>query len=220
MARGNLGRSSFNVGLAQIYKPRSGRCNLGLWRRNLGHVDLISAYLMQSRLKQFTAAIRGGVLKRWKEIDIVRGLVSATSTERTRLSGTALDLVAPASRIGSYWDSAVPFYAPTIIKLLGRACKIYVTRATITLTSLIKGTKSLVFIPYLIDGISEKSVTIRIGCADALLCCLSNTVNVAESSESRKQRSKDGLNKQAFKRHRKRDYDRWKRSRPETQPSL
>ncbi|KNZ47536.1 uncharacterized protein VP01_632g11 [Puccinia sorghi] len=157
---------------------------------------------IDASLKRFTAAIRGGAcehhdefLKRWKETDIVRGLVSAMSTERTRLSGTALDLVAATSRLGSYWDSAVPFYAPTIIKLLGRASKIYVTRATITLTSLIKGTKSLAFIPYLIDGISEKSVTIRIGCADALLCCMSDTVNDMDASESRKQKSKDGLNK-------------------------
>ncbi|KAA1115252.1 hypothetical protein PGT21_034201 [Puccinia graminis f. sp. tritici] len=157
---------------------------------------------IDASLKRFTAAIRGGAcdhpdefLRRWKETDIVRGLVSAMSTERTRLSGSALDLVSATSRLGSYWDSAVPFYVPTIIKLLGRASKIYVTRATITLTSLIKGTKSLGFIPYLLDGISEKSVTIRIGCADALLCCLSEAVN--DNEESRKPRStiKDGLNK-------------------------
>ncbi|KAH9473806.1 hypothetical protein MJO29_000861 [Puccinia striiformis f. sp. tritici] len=159
---------------------------------------------IDASLKRFTAAIRGGAcehpdefLKRWKETDIVRGIVSAMSTERTRLSGTALDLVSATSRLGSYWDSAVPFYAPTIVKLLGRASKIYVTRATITLTSLIKGTKSLGFIPYLLDGISEKSVTIRIGCADALLCCLTDTLNDNESSDSRKPRSniRDGLNK-------------------------
>ncbi|PLW08455.1 hypothetical protein PCANC_07781 [Puccinia coronata f. sp. avenae] len=157
---------------------------------------------IDASLKRFTAAIRGGAcdhhdefLKRWKETDIVRGLVNAMSTERTRLSGTALDLVAATSRLGGYWDSAVPFYAPTIIKLLGRASKIYVTRATITLTSLIKGTKSPAFIPYLIDGISEKSVTIRIGCADALLCCLSDIINDTEECSTRKPRSKDALNK-------------------------
>ncbi|WAQ80909.1 hypothetical protein PtA15_1A247 [Puccinia triticina] len=159
---------------------------------------------IDASLKRFTAAIRGGAcehpddfLKRWKETEIVRGLVSAMSTERTRLSGSALDLVAATSRLGSYWDSAVPFYVPTVVKLLGRASKIYVTRATITLTSLIKGTKSLGFIPYLLDGISEKSVTIRIGCADALLCCLSEAVDDPNGSESRKPRStiKDDLNK-------------------------
>lgn len=159
---------------------------------------------IDSSLQRFTAAVRGGAcdfpdefLKRWKETEIVRGLVSAMSTERTRLSGTALDLVGATSRLGSCWDSAVPFYVPTIIKLLGRASKIYVTRATITLSSLIKGTKSLLFIPYLIDGISEKSLTIRVGCADALLCCLTDILGDTGPAESGKPKppGKDGLSK-------------------------
>ncbi|KAH9811734.1 clasp N terminal-domain-containing protein, partial [Melampsora americana] len=134
---------------------------------------------IDASLQHFTAAIRGGAcdfpddfLRRWKESDIVRGIVSALSTERTRLSGTALDLIGSASRLGSHWDSAIPFYIPTIIKLLARASKIYVTRASIALNTLIRGTRSASFIPLLLDGLSDKSISVRIGCADGLLCCL------------------------------------------------
>ncbi|KAG0139777.1 hypothetical protein CROQUDRAFT_718888 [Cronartium quercuum f. sp. fusiforme G11] len=134
---------------------------------------------IDASLKRFTAAVRGGAcdfpddfLRRWKETDTVRGIVCALSTERTRLSGTALDLLGSTARLGSHWDSAIPFYIPTIIKLLGRASKIYVTRASIALNTLIRGTRSAAFIPLLLDGLSDKSLSLRVGCADALLCCL------------------------------------------------
>ncbi|MBW0467125.1 hypothetical protein O181_006840 [Austropuccinia psidii MF-1] len=160
---------------------------------------------IDASLKRFSAVIRGGAcdypeefLRCWKETEIVRGLVNAMCTERTRLSGTALDLVGLTSRLGSYWDSAVPFYVPSIIKLLGRASKIYVARATMTLISLIKGSKSVAFLPYLNDGLSEKSLSMRIGCSEALFCCLSsileNDGNQPQSSKSRPA-NKDSLNK-------------------------
>ncbi|CAH7685857.1 clasp N terminal-domain-containing protein [Phakopsora pachyrhizi] len=136
---------------------------------------------IDSSLKRFIGVVRGGgcdypeeFMKRWKETDIVRGMVNSMLTERTRLSGTALDLMGCTVRLRSYWESAVPFYVPTIIKLLGRASKIYVTRASTTLNSLVKGTKSVAFIPYLVDGVSEKSLSMRLGCAEALLCCLNS----------------------------------------------
>lgn len=134
---------------------------------------------IDASLKRFTAAVRGGAcdypddfVRRWKETDIVRGVVGALSTERTRLSGTALDLLGSTARLGSHWDSAIPFYIPTIIKLLGRASRIYVTRASIALNTLIRGTKSASFVPLLLDGLNDKSVSMRVGCADAILCCL------------------------------------------------
>ncbi|KAI8461081.1 hypothetical protein BY996DRAFT_1006281 [Phakopsora pachyrhizi] len=105
---------------------------------------------IDSSLKRFIGVVRGGgcdypeeFMKRWKETDIVRGMVNSMLTERTRLSGTALDLMGCTVRLRSYWESAVPFYVPTIIKLLGRASKIYVTRASTTLNSLVKGTNIL-----------------------------------------------------------------------------
>lgn len=91
-------------------------------------------------------------------------------TERTRLSGSALDLLSAAAGIaaGSFGPCII-IYLPVLIKLLGRPNKIYVTRTAGCLSELLHNTKQAGIIPFLAEGTSDKSTTVRKCCVELVL---------------------------------------------------
>jgi hypothetical protein len=94
------------------------------------------------------------------------------SSERTRLSGTAVDLVGSITRLGPAFAPLVPLYVPTIIRLLGKANKVYVARAQNALTAIARNTRLASVIPQLASFSEDKSNTIRGGCVECLYLLL------------------------------------------------
>lgn len=135
-------------------------------------------------LHRLTALVRGGACKsplstpflaHFKEPQVVEKVCIALASERTRLSATALEVLSATARLGPLWESLIPLYIPSVVKLLGRANKLYVTRASGTLRSLIRNTRCSGLVAVLAPGIDSPSLTVRLGCAEAVLCCLGGT---------------------------------------------
>ncbi|GAA5966876.1 hypothetical protein JCM21900_001952 [Sporobolomyces salmonicolor] len=101
-------------------------------------------------VKRFQAVVRGGAAKKelaeefvrgMRDKQVVNGLVRSLLTERTRLSGTTLDLIASSTRLGAQFAPLLPLYLPTLLRLLCRTNKLYVSRSASTIASIIKNTK-------------------------------------------------------------------------------
>lgn len=84
-------------------------------------------------------------------------------------------MLSATARLGPLWESLVSLYIPSVVKLLGRANKLYVTRASGTLRSLIRNTRCSGLVALLAQGIDSPSVSLRLGSAEAVLCCLGGT---------------------------------------------
>ncbi|GAA5862293.1 hypothetical protein JCM1840_001712 [Sporobolomyces johnsonii] len=101
-------------------------------------------------VKRFQAVVRGGAAKKelaeefvrgMRDKQLVNGLVRSLLTERTRLSGTTLDLIASSTRLGAQFAPLLPLYLPTLLRLLCRTNKLYISRSASTIASIIKNTK-------------------------------------------------------------------------------
>lgn len=63
------------------------------------------------------------------------------TTERGALSGTALEMVASCTRLGTHFAPLLAVYFPTVLRLFARPNKVYVTRAASTAASIIRNTR-------------------------------------------------------------------------------
>lgn len=132
-----------------------------------------------------------------REKDVVRGLVRSVSafpsaalrvnkqmlihgflptkqmiTERTRLSSTMLDLLASLTRLGALFSPLLPLYLPPLLRLLCRTNKLYISRATATLSRIIDNTRLSDILKYIVSewkGEGGKSASYRLGAVQATL---------------------------------------------------
>ncbi|KAM0748266.1 hypothetical protein T439DRAFT_349587 [Meredithblackwellia eburnea MCA 4105] len=108
-------------------------------------------------LKRFHAVVRGGAckwtdvfIKEMKRKEVVIGVIRSLITERTRLSSTTLDVMSSATRLGSSFHPLLPHYLPTILRLLCRTNKLYISRATSTLISIVIHTELSDILKYIV----------------------------------------------------------------------
>ncbi|GAA5839331.1 hypothetical protein JCM9279_005908 [Rhodotorula babjevae] len=99
-------------------------------------------------VKRFQAAVRGGACRftddfvhHLRDPRVVKGLVRSLVTERTALSGTALELVASCTRLGHHFAALLSLYLPTLLRLFARPNKVYVTRSASCVASIIRNTR-------------------------------------------------------------------------------
>lgn len=132
-------------------------------------------------LLRLAAIARGGACKPplastfvtlFREPTLVSKVRIALESERTHLACTAMDALSATARLGSLWEPLVPAYLPSLLSLLARANKVYVSRASATLRSLIRNTGCSNIVPAIAVAFDSPSATNRLGCAEALLCCL------------------------------------------------
>lgn len=97
------------------------------------------------------------------------------ATERTRLSGTTLDLLSSLTRLSTSFSALLSSYLPPLLRLLCRTNKLYISRTLSTLGSIIKNTK----LPNVLDYIvaewkleGGKSSSYRIGASELVLTLL------------------------------------------------
>ncbi|KII86620.1 hypothetical protein PLICRDRAFT_699931 [Plicaturopsis crispa FD-325 SS-3] len=102
-----------------------------------------------------------------------RPVTNAMISERTRLSGSAIDLVsALASGLGSSFEPLLQLYMPTILGLCTRSNKVFLKRANACLLAVIEGTQLPSIIPYLLESVKDKSATLRLAATEGVLVCL------------------------------------------------
>lgn len=95
------------------------------------------------------------------------------SSERTRLSGAAVDLVtAFAPRLGHRFEPLVHFYVPTLLNLTTRTNKLYISRAQTCLTHIVIASRLPALIHLLREAVKDKSHTLRIAATELVVSFL------------------------------------------------
>ncbi|KAJ7591581.1 clasp N terminal-domain-containing protein [Mycena floridula] len=105
--------------------------------------------------------------------ELYRTLISAMKSERTRLSGTAMDLVGViASGLGTSFDQLLPLFFPTLLLLCGRTNKVMIARARACILTIIECTQLPAILTYLAQNVKDKSPTMRLAVAEFTLTCV------------------------------------------------
>ena len=101
---------------------------------------------------------------------LYRPLVSAMKSERTRLSGTAVDLIsALAEGLGLSFEPLLALFFPTLLTLCGRPNKVVISRARACIVAIIDNTQLPTVLPFLLQYIKDKSTTLRLAAAESAL---------------------------------------------------
>lgn len=104
---------------------------------------------------------------------ISRPLNNALNSERSRLSGAAVELVtALATGLGSSFEPLASQFVPTLLVLCGRTNKVFTSRARACILAIIQHTQLPSLLPYLADLANHKSVFPRLTAAEGILACL------------------------------------------------
>lgn len=104
-----------------------------------------------------------------------RPLNNAMKSERSRLSGTAIDLLSVlATELGPSFEPLVPAFLPTILGLCGRTNKVFTSRAKACILTMIEHTQLPCILKYLTDLAIHKSASSRLMAAEGVLACLNS----------------------------------------------
>lgn len=104
---------------------------------------------------------------------ISRAIINAMNSERTRLSGAAIDLLgALASEIGTEFEPLLPIFFPTLLMLCTRTNKVSVTRARACIFTIIDSTQLPSVLPYLLQSAKDKSSSLRLTVVECVLACM------------------------------------------------
>lgn len=106
---------------------------------------------------------------------IAQPLNSATNSERTRLSGPAVEAVtAMATGCGTNFDSLLPLYFPAILNLCIRTNKVALNRARACILAIIEYTQLPAILSYFSPCFKDKSSSLRLVAAEGVLACLNS----------------------------------------------
>lgn len=102
-----------------------------------------------------------------------RPINHAMNSERSRLSGSAIELVnALLAGLGSSFEPLVSLFMPTLLGLCGRTNKVFTNRAKACILAVIENTQLPSILPYLADSLTQKSAFLRLVAAEGVLACL------------------------------------------------
>lgn len=90
-------------------------------------------------------------------------------TERTRLSGTTLELLCSTTRLGAHFAPLLPLYLPRLLRLLCRTNKLYIQRTSYALTTILQNTLLVDMLRYVVGewkAEAGKSTSFRIGASE------------------------------------------------------
>lgn len=114
-------------------------------------------------------------------------------TERTRLSGIALDLVTTCvQKLGARFEPLIALFLPALLKVLERPNKVFVARGQACLAAVVENCHVPTIVPYLREAVKEKSQSLRLGAAEATVLLLEHwdkgLLDVRENSGSIRRR--------------------------------
>lgn len=104
---------------------------------------------------------------------LTRQITSAMCSERTRLSGVAIDIVSiMASSLGRQFDPLLPLFFPTLLLLCSRTNKVVMNRARLCIGTIIECTQLPAILPYFLQAVKDKSSSLRLTAAEGVLTCM------------------------------------------------
>ncbi|KAG9300244.1 hypothetical protein G9A89_011317 [Geosiphon pyriformis] len=129
-------------------------------------------------IKRFGALTRGGASK--FEQAFITGikclkhpLLNSLLTDRTRLSGSTLELIQEFSiALGRKFESLADIFIPGILKLCSRSNKVFVNRARGCMGTILRESRVLNLIPKLKDALQNQSKPLRSSAAEFMLICM------------------------------------------------
>lgn len=119
---------------------------------------------------------------------LARPINSAATSERSRLSGVAVDLLKiSAESLGKHFTLLIPLFFPTLLGLCARSNKVFISRAKACVLSVIEATHSPTILPYLVEAAKDKISSLRLAAAEFSLACLNgfNPPDLEKEARSR-----------------------------------
>ncbi|TCD65801.1 hypothetical protein EIP91_002194 [Steccherinum ochraceum] len=147
---------------------------------------------------RFTLLLQNGALNFPHEVvnglrSVARPLNSAILSERSRLSGAAIDLLKAAGEgLGKTFDGLIPLYIPTLLTLCSRSNKVFITRAKACMINIIEATQAPTILSYLAEAAKDKSLSLRLSAAEGGLACL-NSFNPPDLEKEARAREVEAL---------------------------
>ncbi|KAE9408520.1 hypothetical protein BT96DRAFT_807642, partial [Gymnopus androsaceus JB14] len=121
--------------------------------------------------------------------ELHRPINSALKSERSRLSGPAIDLISVmAAELGTSFEPLLHLFFPTLLLLCARTSKVVNSRARVCVLSIIETTQLVGVLPYFIQSIRDKSASLRVIAAEGTLACM-NSLNPPDLEKE--ERTKD-----------------------------
>lgn len=130
---------------------------------------------------------------------ISRPLVDAMKSDRSRLSGPAIELVSVVSSgLGMSFEPLLSLFFPTLLLLCSRTSKVLASRAKGCIFLIIESTQLGGILPYLAALATDKSTSLRLAIAEAGLACI-NSLNPEDLEKESRIRDIEKLIKAAAK---------------------
>jgi hypothetical protein len=102
-----------------------------------------------------------------------RPINRAMNSERTRLSGAAIDLIGVvASGLGMGFDPLLPLFFPALLALCSRTNKVIITRTRTCILTIIETTQLPSILPYFLQSVKDKSSSLRLTVAEGALASM------------------------------------------------
>ena len=104
-----------------------------------------------------------------------RPITNAMTSERTRLCGTALDLlISVANGLGHDFEQLIPLFMPTLLNVCGRTNKVVINRARSAILGIIESTQLASILLFFVQNVKDKAATLRLIAAEGTLACLNS----------------------------------------------
>ncbi|KAJ6557170.1 clasp N terminal-domain-containing protein [Mycena sp. CBHHK59/15] len=104
---------------------------------------------------------------------ISRPVTSAMNSERSRLSGVAIDLIGGvATCLGAAFEPLLPHFFPVLLVLASRTSKVTVARARTCILTIIEATHLPPVLSYLMQSVTDKSASLRLTVVESTLACM------------------------------------------------
>jgi hypothetical protein len=102
-----------------------------------------------------------------------RNISDAMKSERTRLSGAAIDFVLVlAEGVGTSFEPLVAPFVSTLLVLCGRTNKVVLNRARACVISIVENTRLPSILPHFLHYVKDKSASLRLIAAEGSLACM------------------------------------------------
>lgn len=134
---------------------------------------------IDAALARFQAATRGGAHKVPSYVPVVRDIAGVITTsllsERTRLSGTASDVInSMAPRLGDGFAPLLPLFVPPLLQICARTNKVAVKRAEKSLYLICRHCRPVGIVPHLQNAIQDKAPSLRAVAAGCMVFLLAD----------------------------------------------
>ncbi|KAF9017291.1 hypothetical protein BDZ89DRAFT_1022261 [Hymenopellis radicata] len=133
---------------------------------------------ISSALSRLTLFCNGGACQHPEVLipalrPLVEAINSAMKSERTRLSGAAIEFVSElATGLENGFEPLLYIFLPTLLSLCARTNKIVVKRSSACILVIVERTLLLAILPHLMQAVKEKSASLRVIACEAILTCL------------------------------------------------